>query len=386
MLVDAFNKGSSGGRVALRSAKLLMDLGHNVNVYDFYPVFSNESKIVNSYTQDSAFIKKNSINKVSNLVIRRNHLVNMLSEFRIDYLYYLSWTDDKPFLTRSQLGKIKVIVQPFGPNYYCYINFGVRNGIICSACITTNGFGSITFRCGPKFRYIWPLKITRRKLYIPLIYKVISSNTRSDDNLVSFGFSSQQIHRCQLSVDYYRASASNTPFARRSGVIFYGQEIEEKGFHLLPEIVKSLPEIPFVIFISKSASSLESTLLLQNFPNCKVHIGQNWETGIKERLSNSRLLLIPSIWDTTPETVLLEGLASKIPIVCFNVGWHQDYLKDNESAFVVGVGNISLIIEKIRLYYHDEEKLTYVADNGHEVWKEKFSNKSIRNSLGKIFC
>ncbi len=100
--------------------------------------------------------------------------------------------------------------------------------------------------------------------------------------------------------------------------------------------IKALPETRFLICppINQEQRLAQWGIVEEKFPNLEIRTGVGIGRGLEDCLANAGGVLVPSLWDTTPEYALLEALYLQKPVVVFDVGTHSDCLEDGINAMV----------------------------------------------------
>ena len=97
--------------------------------------------------------------------------------------------------------------------------------------------------------------------------------------------------------------------------------------------------------------------------------------SVKEFLSISDLFILPSETESFG-LVALEAMSSGIPVISTNSGGLPEVNIDNETGFLVNVGDLDAMVEKCLYLLSDEKKLT--------LFKENAYNHSYKFDLPKI--
>jgi len=116
-------------------------------------------------------------------------------------------------------------------------------------------------------------------------------------------------------------------------------------------------------------------LELQN----EVEIIKNVSDEELLRLYNSSdLFVLPSITDSQGNTeglgvVLLEAMASGLPVIGSNVGGIKDIIVDNETGLLFQEKNSQEIVDKIIFTIENKSKMNKLAENGLNFVEENFN-------------
>jgi len=123
-------------------------------------------------------------------------------------------------------------------------------------------------------------------------------------------------------------------------------------------------------------------LELQN----EVEIIKNVSDEELLRLYNSSdLFVLPSITDSQGNTeglgvVLLEAMASGLPVIGSNVGGIKDIIVDNETGLLFQEKNSQEIVDKIIFTIENKSKMNKLAENGLNFVEENFNWEIVAES------
>ena len=151
-------------------------------------------------------------------------------------------------------------------------------------------------------------------------------------------------------------------------IIGIGFPFQRKGITDFFEVAKAFPDIKFIWF-----GYLQNILLphkivraIKHRPSNVVMPGYIDNSIIKGAMQYASCLFFPT-YEETEGIVVLEALASHLPIVTRRIGVYDGWLKENESV-LMGSSNDEFI-EKIKLVLSsDNSKMT---DSGYEVVKQR---------------
>ena len=92
-------------------------------------------------------------------------------------------------------------------------------------------------------------------------------------------------------------STEHSSYKTEYDFVYHALDIDSKGFSYFIELAKSMPDFTFFIPTSKK-------IKLKNL-TCK---DMRWESGLKDIIINSKIILTPSLWSNTPEASMLKSL------------------------------------------------------------------------------
>lgn len=130
-------------------------------------------------------------------------------------------------------------------------------------------------------------------------------------------------------------------------IVYHGADVEAKGFKYVQELSKCLNNYKILIPTSEFIESKPSNLTTKYM---------TWETGLKETVINSKLVLTPSLWSNTPEAATLKSFLfnGSVALVENRYGFSNDI---PEESYLRLTGIIEQDVQKINEYLSTEKYL-----------------------------
>ena len=110
-------------------------------------------------------------------------------------------------------------------------------------------------------------------------------------------------------------------------------------------------------------------LVGEGLPEGKLSL---WE--VREKMKNCYCLVVPSLSEGLPR-VIMEAMALAKPVIASNVGGIPYLVKDGQTGFLFGVGNVEQLAEKLRILLRDKDMAVGMGNRGREIIQGKFSNE-----------
>ena len=88
-----------------------------------------------------------------------------------------------------------------------------------------------------------------------------------------------------------------------------------------------------------------------------------WRNDIPEILAASDLLVLPSLNEGLPRTIL-EGMASGKPVVATNIAGIPELVIDGETGILVPPRDSKALAQAIKVILSDKDKATQMGENG----------------------
>lgn len=128
--------------------------------------------------------------------------------------------------------------------------------------------------------------------------------------------------------------------------------------------------------------SLQSTVVLA---------GAKPQTQLRRRLAAANVFVLPSVidrdggMDNLP-TVIMEAMASGLPVVSTNIGGIPEMVIENETGFVVQSGNTAAMAAAIETVIDDASLAAKLGHSGYERAKTLFSIENNVRELCALIC
>lgn len=170
-------------------------------------------------------------------------------------------------------------------------------------------------------------------------------------------------------------------------VLYVGRIATEKGLHLLPEIVKRLPDNVRVCCIGNGP--YEEELRSELLPTKRVvFTGPMQGNELSRAFASADLFVMPSTSETLG-FVVLESMASGVPVVAARAGGLIDIISDDETGFLVCPNDANEFAVKIRLLRNDKslrEEMARKARLETERWSWTSSMETLRLKYYSTAC
>ncbi|MCM8764659.1 MAG: glycosyltransferase, partial [Candidatus Omnitrophica bacterium] len=162
---------------------------------------------------------------------------------------------------------------------------------------------------------------------------------------------------------------------RKEKIVFTASRLSpEKGVQFLIEAAKIILEkkrdIKFVIageghFRASLVNMVEKYGIKDNV----IFLG--YRNDIPQLISESDVVVLPSLWEGLPN-IVLEAMAMKKPVITTNVGGSSEIVKDGETGLLVCSGSAVDLAEKIMMFFSDEKLATEIGENGFRFVRSNF--------------
>ena len=151
-------------------------------------------------------------------------------------------------------------------------------------------------------------------------------------------------------------------------VIGIGLLFKRKGLHDFIEVAKKMPNIKFIWFgsLQKILCTREINKAIRNKPSNVIMPGYIDGDVIKGALQGADLFFFPS-YEETEGIVVLEALASKIPLLIRDIPVYEDWLEDCRDCYKAK--NNEEFVDKINFILSNDN--SYIIENGYKIAQKR---------------
>lgn len=171
-------------------------------------------------------------------------------------------------------------------------------------------------------------------------------------------------------------------------LLFMGWFVKEKGVYdiveIIPDIIKVFPYVRFVFAGNKEVDKLRDLIGTKNLTDVANVLG--WVSGQEkvDLLLGSGALLLPSYSEGVPN-VILEAMASGLPIITTPVGGIPTILENEVSGLFVTPGNKDELKSAILRLLHDEALTSKISSEAQSLAQKMYDVEMIGQKLGEIY-
>jgi glycosyltransferase involved in cell wall biosynthesis len=209
-----------------------------------------------------------------------------------------------------------------------------------------------------------------------------------------FSYRADRIHRIYNGLDladFARADFSSRPPL----IIAVGRLIPKKGFgdliHACAMLVERGKSFRCEIFgEGPLKNELHTQIVELRLQNNVVLTGAKPQTELRRQLASANVFVLPSIidpdggMDNLP-TVIMEAMATGLPVVSTNIGGIPEMVIENETGFLVQPGDTSAMANAIETVINDPSLAQRLGQFGYERARALFSiEKNVRELCALI--
>lgn len=183
-----------------------------------------------------------------------------------------------------------------------------------------------------------------------------------------------------------------TRFSQPPSVLAVGRLISKKGFDVLIDACALAPDCSCeIIGDGPLREVLQARIDRENLSHRVALAGHKSPAEIALRLSEATVFVLPSRMDPDGSmdnlpTVIIEAMASSLPVVSTNVGGIPEMVRDGESGFIVGQNDVAATAEAISRLLVNREMARAFGHRGRERARELFSIEKNARELRNILA
>jgi glycosyltransferase involved in cell wall biosynthesis len=228
---------------------------------------------------------------------------------------------------------------------------GPSGGLRCSFCLVS--------------KYNSVLRVIMQLIYLlPLIYRsqyqlqiLRSANTVvvpamfAKDIICSYSGQNPKVKHIPYGIAAHQYSAEESAYSGNIVFGYLGSIKSHKGLHVLVEAFNEMTHenVTLNIYGDKCADESYYRQLVQNCRSLNVRFKGPYENSkVGEILSETDILIVPSVWQETGPLVILEALANRTPVIASNLGGMAELLKGGNAGLLFEPGSAESLRKCIR--------------------------------------
>lgn len=182
--------------------------------------------------------------------------------------------------------------------------------------------------------------------------EILGLYPQADVEVISMGCNIKEFGKQHFAPDYFKQG-------NRKVVLYAGRLAEKKGVSYLIEAMRNVDALLVIV----GGGPLEKRLKEQaeGLRNKIVFLGPKTHDELKVIYASADIFVAPSIVAKDGDQeglplVLLEAMASGLPIVSGESGGIRDIIINGQNGYIINVKNVNLLSERINAILSDEEK------------------------------
>ena len=273
-------------------------------------------------------------------------------------------------------------------NYLFY-----RDGNVCTECVDSGTSKVLANRCGgyqksfsaAMVRFLSMKLAAWRNIYRHVDYFVCPSKFMKKI-MTSAGFSADKLVHIPTFVS---TGSDEIKDAKTNQLIYVGRISPEKGVDVLLKAMEKVKVNDWSLIIAGGSDSDYAKSLIDLIPDSirtKIHFnGFLSLEQVKDRIQESRFVVVPSVWYENMPNVVLEAMSLGRPVIASRLGSLEEMINHGETGFLFDPGSPEDLAEKITSLLQDKEKTQLMGSRARDFIKNVHSIHAHMTSLKKIF-
>lgn len=263
----------------------------------------------------------------------------------------------------------------------------LRNGVPCEKCVSGSNLNAVKYRCYRQSAALSAVAAANIEVHQRLgtwsttIDRFIVLNDFSRSIMVRSGIPEDSI---SIRENHVARAGPRTVAPSESGNFLYvGRLSEEKGVRDLVEIWRTPAMMTSRYGLTIIGEGPLADELRSEIPPGVTMTGPLTPAEVRSRMLTARALLVPSRWYENQPLVVLEAIASGLPVVASQLGALGRLVSENNVGWVLPPGNGQLWAESL-LSLHGGT-LDSVSANGRAVHERKFAPEVAASKLIDVY-
>lgn len=392
LLVNKFHYLRGGSeKYYFELAQLLKSKGHTVGFFSM----KHEENITTG--DPEYFVEEIDLNTGSKLkaldVIysqeNKRLMAKALEEFKPDIVHINNFQRQ---LSASIIDAIKeknipIVMTAHDLNPICPASIMLYNGEVCDDCITNGYAQCIKKKCVKDSTLKSTLGVMEKKYYdfhkvFRKIDCIISPSEFIKNQLVNGKLKYNEI----VTLHNFVNESERNEYVLGDYAFYLGRLSKEKGILNLIEAIGDIPDAKLLIAgDGPEREKIEAYISEHKLDGRITLLGYQNQDSIHKYITNSRFVVIPSIWNENCPYSVLEAMEIGKPIVASRMGGIPELIADGENGYLYKADDINELKEKLTLLLDNDDKVNRFAQKSRELYESYYSPDSYYNELIKIY-
>jgi len=304
----------------------------------------------------------------------KNTLKKKLASFKPHIVHIYSYFPQFPLSLLKVISKNKVKIVMTLSNYrlVCSNGYLFTNQNLCFDCLKKKKYSPILKKC---YRSSFLLSfLASRDIFNNWEKNIVNKYV---DKFFCMHEFSKNIHT-QYGIDNKKITIKNNPIAnnfikkinyysKKNFGLFIGRNSPEKGIEFL---INAWTGIQYQLIL---LGDIKNNLISQN--HYILNAGFMNDKKKYEYFMEANFLVFPSLWhEAGTPLVILEALASGLPVICANIQPMNDIIRHNYNGLLYEYNDIEDLKSKIKILISNNKLQNQLSKNATKSYRERFSN------------
>ncbi len=234
--------------------------------------------------------------------------------------------------------------------------------------------------------------LTLGKLLILNSAKLIAVSRTNAEDIAKVGATKEKTMIIPNGIKMERFANANVDDRGKKGpiVLYVGRISEDKGIECLiraaPSVLKQFPNTEFHIVGEDYGylNKLKSLVTSLGVERSVIFTGRVTSRRLVDVYRSADVFVLPSELEAFG-IVVIEAMASGVPVIVSNCGGMKDIVKDGSNGLIFDVGDARQLAEKIRLLISDNKLRAKLVKSGKETVMENYTIEKVVDKLEELY-
>ena len=260
----------------------------------------------------------------------------------------------------------------------------LSKGVVCEKCVGGREYHCVLQNCQGRFFVSvgYALRSASARvfrLYLDNVTVVIALNGFARSKLIQAGFEPSRIVVLPNPVEI--PALISDPAAGEQAV-FSGRMCPEKGVPTLLDAARMAPAVR--VRLLGDGDRLKE--YLESAPENASFAGQLDAAAVEGEYRRSKFLVVPSVWFEGCPLVILEAMASGLPVIASRIGGLPELVDEGRTGLLFEPGNATDLAEKMQTLWTDSALCTELGARGRERAVREFELRGYWERLRDVYA
>ncbi|MHB8062202.1 MAG: glycosyltransferase family 4 protein [Ruminiclostridium sp.] len=266
----------------------------------------------------------------------------------------------------------------------------LREGNVCESCMQGSLINAVHHNCVQNSKVasiirVMSMKFHRLiKIYDSVDY-FVSPSTFLRSKLIEFGFDEEKIIHIPTFID---ASKIEAKYTNENYILYLGRLNKEKGVEYAIKAMKYIEDKSLILKVAGEASdgelkNIQNIISSNNVDNVEL-LGFKSGKELDSLISNTKFIVVPSIWYDNMPNVLLEAFAYGKPAIASNFGSLPEVVDDEINGLLFRPKDELDLANKINLLNSNREQIIEYGKNARNKVEKYYNSELHYKKLSEV--
>lgn len=266
----------------------------------------------------------------------------------------------------------------------------LRDGNVCENCLKGSLMNAVNYKCVQNSKAASIIRVMSMKFHrlikiYDLVDYFVTPSAFLRSKLIEFGFSEEKVIHIPTFIDSSQIEANYT---HQNYILYLGRLNKEKGVEYAIRAMKYIEDKSLILKVVGQASdgeleNIKNIIASNNLHNVEL-LGFKSGKELEQLISNSKFIVVPSIWYDNMPNVLLEAFAHGKPAIASNFGSLPEVVDDGVNGLLFETKNELDLAEKIDLLNSNNKLMIEYGKNAREKAEKYYNSELHYRQLSKL--